>query len=491
MVAIWTDADVTRYMGGPRDREQVKKMLDAEARSGQSDDIGLWPVIEKATGDLVGDCGLTRKEIDGKREVELIYVFAKRAWGRGYATEAAAAIRDYAFHRLDLQRLVALIDPANAASERVAVKIGLRFEKDTLRPDGTQRGIYVLNRNDMTMASEPGRPGEAPLQMLQMLNTFLTVQALHVAAALGIADRLADGSGSVDDLANATGAHRASLYRLLRMLAGAGVFREQADGRFALTPLGGTLRSEGPDSVRDWAVFVGAPEMWEIWGGLRDSVMTGEAAFSRARGMALWDYMAEHPELGTPFDRWMSRQSDQHNAAIVASYDFSPFRVVADIGGGQGSTLAAILRVNPSVRGILLDLPHVVARPAPLETARVADRCEVIGGDMLAGVPGRADAYIIKRVLMDWGDEQAARILRNCAGAMPEDGKVLVVEMVLPPGNEPSPAKAFDVLMLLVHAGARIRTKAEFGDLFAAAGLRLTRVIPTASPNSIVEGVRA
>jgi cyclopropane fatty-acyl-phospholipid synthase-like methyltransferase len=187
----------------------------------------------------------------------------------------------------------------------------------------------------------------------------------------------------------------------------------------------------------------------------------------------------------------MSRQSDQHNAAIVATYNFSGFGVVADIGGGRGSTLAAILRANPSLRGILLDLPQVVARPAPLEEAGVADRCEVMGGDMLQGVPAGADAYVVKRVLMDWGDEQAARILRNCADAMPQDGKVLVVEMVLPSGNEPSPGKAFDVLMLLVHAGARIRTEAELGDLLAAAGLRLTRVTPTASPNSILESVRA
>jgi hypothetical protein len=326
--------------------------------------------------------------------------------------------------------------------------------------------------------------------MLQMLNSFLTVQGLHVAATLGIADLLADGARGVDDLADATGAHPASLYRLLRMLAGVGVFREEADGRFALTRLGGALRSDGPESVRDWALFVGAPEMWETWGSLGDSVMSGEAAFPRTHGMALWEYMAMHPDVGTPFNSWMSRQSDQHNAAVVASYDFSPFRVVADIGGGQGSSLAAILRGNPLLRGILLDLPQVVAHPAPLEEAGVAERCEVIGGDMLQGVPPGADVYLIKRVLMDWGDEQAARILRRCADALPKDGKVLAVEMVLPPANEPSPGKAFDMLMLLVHADARIRTEAEFGGLFAAAGLRLNRVISTPSPNRILEGVR-
>lgn len=341
------------------------------------------------------------------------------------------------------------------------------------------------------MANDPGRPGQAASQMLQLLNAFLTVQALHVAAALGIADGLADGPATVDDLAAATGAHRPSLYRLLRMLAGAGVFHEEADGRFTLTPLGGTLRSEGPDSVRDWALYVGAPAMWEAWGRLRDSVMTGEPGFTLAHGMPMLEYRARNPELAAPFDRWMTRQSDQHNAAIAAAYDFSPFRTVADVGGGQGSTLAAILRANPPLRGILLDLPHVVARTAPLEEAGVLDRCEVVGGDMLQGVPGGADAYLIKRVLMDWGDEPAIEVLRHCAEALPKDGRLLVVEMVLPPGNDPSPAKSFDLLMLLAHKGGRVRTEAEFRELFAAAGLRLAGVIPTASPNSIVEGVPA
>jgi hypothetical protein len=327
--------------------------------------------------------------------------------------------------------------------------------------------------------------------MLQMLNSFLTVQAVYVAATLGVADLMAGGPKSVEELAQTTGAHTASLYRLLRMLAGAGVFHEDADGRFSLTPLGETLRSEGPQSVRDWALYVGAPDMWQVWSGLQDSVMTGEAAFPRVHGKRLWEYMAEHSELRGPFDSWMSRQSDQHNAALRTSYDFTSFGTVADIGGGTGSTLAAILVANPSLKGILLDLPQVVTDPAPLEDAGVADRCKVIGGDMLQRVPAGADAYIIKRVLMDWGDEQAAKILRNCAEAMPEDGKVLVVEMILPPGNEPTPGKPFDVLMLLMHPGARIRTEAELGHLFGTAGLRLNKVIATPSPNNILEGVRA
>ena len=344
----------------------------------------------------------------------------------------------------------------------------------------------------MSIANEPDRSGEASSRMLQLLNAFLTVQALHVVAALGIADLLADGPATVGDLAAATGAHRPSLSRLLRMLVGAGVFREETDGRFGLTPLGGTLRSDGPGSVRDWALYVGSPQTWQVWGRLRDAVMTGEPGFELAHGMPMWDYLARNPELGGAFDRWMTRQSDQHNAAVVAAYDFAPFRAVADVGGGRGSTLAAILRAYPSLRGILLDLPQVVTHPAPLEAAGVVDRCEVVGGDMLRAVPAGADVYLVKRVLMDWGDEQAIRILHNCAQAIQTGGRVLVIEMLLPPGNDPSPARAFDVLMLLAQPkGARIRTEAEFRDLFSAAELRLTRVIPTASPNSILEGVLA
>jgi predicted O-methyltransferase YrrM len=331
---------------------------------------------------------------------------------------------------------------------------------------------------------------QASGEMLRMLNAFLTVQAIHVAASLGVADLLAGGPRSVDELAAATKADRSSLHRLLRMLTGPGVFREDADGRYAITPLGATLRSDSSDSVREWALFVGASEMWAVWAGLRDSVITGEASFPAVHGAPMWEYIAERPHLGEAFNGWMTRQSTQQNAALVAAYDFSPFHVVVDVGGGQGSTLAAILSAHSSIRGVLFDLPPVVARAAPLAEAGVADRCEVVGGDMLRAVPVGADAYLIKRVLMDWGDADSTTILRRCAEAMSEDGILLVVEMLMPSGNDPSPAKTFDILMLLNQPGGRIRTEEEFRELFNRAGLRLSRVVSTASPNSILEGVR-
>jgi len=325
--------------------------------------------------------------------------------------------------------------------------------------------------------------------MLQMLHGFVTVQALYVAADLGIADLLAGGPRSVADLAAATRAHEPSLHRVLRMLTGPGVFREEADGCFAVTPLGATLQSR-PDSVREWALFAGAPEVWAVWAGLRDSVITGKAAFPAVHGAPMWEYITAHRELGELFDGWMTHQSEQHNAALVAAYDFSPFSLVADVGGGRGSTLAAILAAHPSLNGILLDLPQVVSRVPSLDEAGVANRCQVIGGDMFASVPGGADAYLLKRVLMSYGDEDAARLLRNCSAAMTEGGRIVAVDIVMAAGNDPSPAKPFDILMLLTQPGALIRTEDEFRRIFTAAGLRLTRIIPTASQNSVLEAVR-
>lgn len=248
------------------------------------------------------------------------------------------------------------------------------------------------------------------------------------------------------------------------------------------------LRSDTTPSVRDWALYVGAAEPWEAWGRLHDAVMTGEPGFVLAHGVSTYEYLPAHPELAAPFDRWMTRQSEQHNAAVVSAYDFSSFHTIADIGGGQGSTLAAILRANASAHGILLDLKPVVAQATELAAAGVADRCEVIGGDMLREVPPSADCYLIKRVLMTLGDDDTVRLLRLCGRAAGEGGRVLVVEMVMPETNDPSAARGFDILMLLANRGGRIRTETEFHDLFVAAGLRLERVIATSSPNSILEG---
>jgi hypothetical protein len=265
-------------------------------------------------------------------------------------------------------------------------------------------------------------------------------------------------------------------------------------GEFALTPLGETLRSDSPDSVLDRALYLGAPEVWAAWGDFRHSVMSGGSAFEHVHGAPFYAHMAGHPQVGTHFNRWMTRSSQIDNAAVVAGYDFSPFRTVVDVGGGQGATLAAILRAYSSLRGILLDLPQVVEHAAPLRAPDVAERCEIVGGDMVQAVPSDGDAYVIKMVFTGEPDERAVAVLRNCAGAMAAGGRILVVDIVLPSGDEPSPSRAFDLLMLTLFGRGRLRTEAEFRALFAAGGLELTRVIPTESainPMSILEGVPA
>jgi hypothetical protein len=329
--------------------------------------------------------------------------------------------------------------------------------------------------------------------MVQMLNAPILAQALYVAAQLGVADLLASGAKGVDELAGATGADAPSLHRLLRMLAGEGVVREGRDRRFALTPLGETLRSDGPSSVRDRALYLAAPEVWAAWGEMRQSVMTGDAAFERLHGAPFYQHMTRHPQVGAPFNRWMTRSSELDNAAVVASYDFSPLRTLVDVGGGQGATLAAILRAHPSLKGILFDLPAVVEHAAPLREPGLAGRGEIVGGDMTDAVPAGGDAYLIKMVFTGESDERAAAVLRNCVAAMADGGRVLVVDIVMPAGDEPHPARAMDLLMLTLFRG-RIRTEAEFRALFAAAGVTLMRVIPTDSvsnPMSILEGVPA
>jgi hypothetical protein len=329
--------------------------------------------------------------------------------------------------------------------------------------------------------------------MVQLLNAQILAQALYIAAQLGIADLLADGPRRVDALAGATGAHGPSLHRLLRMLAGEGVVRELRDGEFDLTALGDTLRSDGPNSVLDRALYLAAPEVWAAWDQMRQSIMTGEAAFERLHGAPFYRYMAQHPQVGAHFNRWMTRSSELDNAAVVASYDFSPFRTVVDVGGGQGATLAAILRAHPSLRGILFDLPEVVEHAAPLREPELAGRCEIVGGDMIQTVPPGADAYVIKMVFTGESDERAVAVLGNCVEAIAEGGRLLVVDIVMPSGDEPHPARAMDLLMLALFRG-RIRTEAEFRALFAAAGVNLTRVIQTNSvsnPMSILEGVPA
>ncbi len=331
-------------------------------------------------------------------------------------------------------------------------------------------------------------PGPLPATLLQMMTGYWVSQALHVAAKLGIADLLANGPVDCEDLAAATDTHAPSLQRVLRALASVGVFTEVSPGSFALTPLAELLRSETPGSMRALAIMY-AEEQYRAWGELLHSVRTGEMAFDHQFGMGYFEYLAQHPEADRVFNEAMTGWTHQLVGAVVDAYDFSPFKTVVDVGGGYGALLAAILRSNPSTWGILFEQPHVVASAEEqLAAAEVADRCTFVGGDFFAAVPSGGDAYVLSQILHDWDDERCVAILGQCRRAMPDHGKLLVVELVLPEGDEPFLGKWLD-LHMLVLLGGRERTAAEYDTLFRAAGFKLARVVPTPPGPSVVEAI--
>lgn len=320
-----------------------------------------------------------------------------------------------------------------------------------------------------------------------MINGFQISQALHVAATLGIADLLDGGPRSVGDLAESAGTDAPALSRLLRALASIGVFTE-IDGAFCLTPAAAPLRSGVPGSVRAWAMNIGQPYFWQSWGHLLHSVRTGEPAFPSLYGMSAWEYRQDHPDANAIFNAAMTDLSMGVVDAVVESYDFSGIDVLVDVGGGEGSLLAAILAANPALRGILFDQPHVVRSAGTLlEDAGVAPRCEVMEGNFFDSVPAGANAYLLKSIIHDWDDGSAIHILRTCRAAIAATGKLLIVDRVIQPGNDPDPSKYMD-LNMLVMLGGRERTADDFGKLYAEAGFRLTRIVPTLSGFGVIEG---
>jgi len=325
--------------------------------------------------------------------------------------------------------------------------------------------------------------------LLQLTNAFRASQALYVAATLGVADLLEDGPRSVDELAHDTGTHAPTLYRLLRALASVGVFAEQPDGQFGSTPLAEYLRTNAPRSLRAWVMQIGQQYLWTSWGHLLHSVRTGEPAFPEQYGTTAWEYRQAHPEEDAVFNAAMTALSAGVVEAIVQSYDFSSMGVLMDVGGGEGVLLAAILAADPALRGVLFDQPHVVTGANELlERAGVADRCEVVSGSFFEAVPGGADAYLLKSIVHDWDDIATVKILRACRAAITNSGRLLVVEPIIRPGNEPDPAK-FSDLNMLVMLGGQERTADDFERLYAEAGFRLTDIIRTGSSMAIIEGV--
>jgi hypothetical protein len=329
----------------------------------------------------------------------------------------------------------------------------------------------------------------------KLIGTWVS-RAIYAAAKLRIADHLVAGPRSAEEVASRAGVAPRPLYRLLRALAGVGVFTQQADGRFRLNPTAEHLREEGADSMWAMAVMLGE-EQDRCWGDLLETLHTGEPAFERLFGQPAFDYLAERPEQARIFDAAMTGFSGRETRAILDVYDFTGVNTLADVGGGAGSKLAGILGRYPAMRGILFDQPHVVERARPtLEAAGLTGRCDVQGGDFFERAPVGADAYVLGHIIHDWDDAKAGLILDNLRRAMSSRARLLVVEYVIPEaGAGPSDdgaslAKLID-LHMLVAAGGLERTESEYRQLFANHGFRLTRVVPTAAGVAVIESAPA
>ncbi len=323
--------------------------------------------------------------------------------------------------------------------------------------------------------------------MSELIIGAWVTQAIHAAAELGIADALAGGPLTVDQLAERVRADPDALERLLRALVTRGVFRRRRDGSYESTPLADTLRSDAPASMTGGARFYGSPQHREHWSLLVDSVRTGQPSVPRLRGKEFFEYLADDPDLAGLFDDAMTSVSELAMAPIIAGYDFSKYSTIVDVGGGRGRLLAAVLEATPSAHGVLYDLPQVVAgAPKLLEHYGVQERVRIESGSFFEAAPAGGDLYTLKLIIHDWPDEQANQILRSVRRAIGPNATVLLVEQVIPRHDREFLGKWADLEMLLCLAG-RERTADQYRDLLAGAGFEMTRVVQTAAPFSLVE----
>jgi trans-aconitate methyltransferase len=327
----------------------------------------------------------------------------------------------------------------------------------------------------------------AAQQIIRLGLGFIASQALRAVADLEIADRLAGGAKSVDVLSVETGAHADALYRIIRILAAEGVFRETSPRHFELTELGGALRSDAASSARDFIRMMNR-EPYIAFSKLDHSVTTGRPAFDEVFGKARFDWLAEHPAEAALFQRAMIALSQGDNEAVAEAFDFRPFTRVIDVGGGHGQLLSLILERHQNLSGVLFDRPSGVDA-ARSQSGSASTRIEFVSGDFFDAVPSGANIYLLKRVIHDWNNEQAIAILAKCREAMAPGGRVLVAETIMRPGDAPDPMKFIDAIMLVVTGGTE-RTEKEYAGLFADAGLSLDRVHATSRPISLLEATR-
>jgi len=338
-------------------------------------------------------------------------------------------------------------------------------------------------------ATAPSKPTAAPsaanVQLMQMTNAFVASRCLYVVAEAGVADHIKDAPQTTEALAKATATKADALYRVLRLLSSHGIFEWKA-GAWAHTEASRILRSDDPGSMRDYIRMIGLPVFWRTWGDLEHSVRTGETAFLKTHPGGAFAYLAEHPQESSIFNAAMTSKSHRDIAAVLPAYDFSQFATIADIAGGRGHLLRAILKDSPKAHGILFDQPHVVAEVSPEK----GEKLTVIGGNFFTDAMPKADAYLLMNIIHDWADAESNKILSGIRQTMPQHARVLIIETVVPHTPEPHLSKELDIVMMALPGGKE-RTKEEYADLVAKSGLRLKRVVDTKSPYSILEMVAA
>ncbi len=330
---------------------------------------------------------------------------------------------------------------------------------------------------------------EAPpaARLLQVMFGFMATKALSEVAALKIADHLVDGPLYYIDLAEKASVKYKPLHRVMRVLASIGVFAEPQPGKYANTEVSELLRSDVPGSMRDMAVMITSESHWLPWGKLGDVLRTGDSGPQHAFGTDIFTWFQQDVNRAEweTFNAAMTSFSDSISEPVVAAYDFSRFKKIVDIGGGHGLLLKKLLEKAPEAQGILFDLPGVVAG------AKAGGKIEKVGGDFFKEVPAGGDCYTLKFIIHDWGDDSSKTILLNIAKAMNSEGRVLLVEAVMPDSPEPHPAKFMDINMLAMTEGGCERTEKEYTELLAASGLKLEKIHPTQSPVCILEAVKA
>lgn len=340
---------------------------------------------------------------------------------------------------------------------------------------------------DQSKTRLPLKPPHA--QLIEMATGHWISRILYVAASLGLADRLDDRPKSAEELAGPTGTHAPSLYRLMRTLAHLGILSEDAAHRFSLTQLGEALKKNAPGSAHATILTLASDWCTNGFGELLYSVQTGKSGVEKFLGMPIFDWFKKNPEMASLFSETMVGFHGAEPMAVAAAYDFSDLKTIVDVGGATGHLLTTILGQTPGARGILYDLPHVVRDAAPLIQSRgLTERVIIEGGSFFDRVPSGGEAYLLSHVIHDWNENQCLTILRNCRRAMKPDSRLLLIEMVLPPGNAPHPGKVLD-MMMLVGPGGQERTEQEYRMLLEKAGFHLTRVVPTNSSVSVIEAI--